>query len=60
MKIYEEIKKFFKFDFMFIVYSYESFVDDKLKDDINMILDNVCFEIFNLKEKYFDKFSRIE
>ncbi|HGL4077106.1 TPA: helix-turn-helix domain-containing protein [Enterococcus faecalis] len=59
-KVYEEIKKLFKSDSTLIAYSYESSVDDKLKDDINMILDNARSEILNLKEKYPDKPSRIE
>ncbi len=59
-KTHEEIKKLFKSDSTLIAYSYESSVDDKLKDDINMILDNARSEILNLKEKYPDKPSRIE
>lgn len=59
-EIYKDLEKIKDSDATLIAYEYESSVDERLKEDINKILDTARSDILGLKEKYPNKPSKLE
>ncbi|EPI00679.1 DNA-binding helix-turn-helix protein [Enterococcus faecalis 13-SD-W-01] len=56
----KEIMQLINSDTILIAHTYESSIDDELKDELNKILNDTRDKIKNLKTKYSDKKSNIE